>query len=44
MLLMNIRDCVFRMKHALTMGDMLHSYVQWPRQHVKLLNGGAPSK
>ncbi|KAM0069770.1 putative papain-like cysteine peptidase superfamily [Helianthus debilis subsp. tardiflorus] len=27
-----------------SMGDMLHSYVQWPRQHVKLLNGDAPSK
>ncbi|MFS8016549.1 hypothetical protein Hanom_Chr15g01369921 [Helianthus anomalus] len=26
------------------MGDMLHSYVQWPRQHVNLLNGDARSK
>ncbi|MFS7904174.1 hypothetical protein Hanom_Chr01g00032881 [Helianthus anomalus] len=26
----------------ITMGDMLHSYVQWPRQH--LLNRDAPSK
>ncbi|MFS7943827.1 hypothetical protein Hanom_Chr06g00504781 [Helianthus anomalus] len=42
--------CVWNETHTevfITMGDMLHSYVQWPRQHVNVYFSSekdAPSK